>query len=102
MNEPGQNTVAASGQGLAELGASGWGADWYGAVGVLGGWRGTAEPWGNDFRGSVAHVPARRVRSTKPKREAAMRWLRDHDLLLVIYGTPALAAVLQWVGVFHV
>jgi hypothetical protein len=31
-----------------------------------------------------------------------MKWVRDHDLLLLVYGTPVVAAVMQWVGVFHV
>ena len=31
-----------------------------------------------------------------------MRWIREHDLLLLVYGVPAMAAVLQALGVFHV
>ena len=31
-----------------------------------------------------------------------MRWIREHDLLLLVYGVPFGAAVLQWLGVFHV
>jgi hypothetical protein len=31
-----------------------------------------------------------------------VRWLKHHDLLLLLFGTPAAVAVLQAVGVFHV
>jgi hypothetical protein len=31
-----------------------------------------------------------------------MRWLREHDLLLVLFGSPLVVAVLQAAGAFHV
>lgn len=31
-----------------------------------------------------------------------MKWIHEHDLILLVYGLPAAAAVLQAFGVFHV
>ena len=44
---------------------------------------------------------ARHTRRVEKVRRRLVKWVRDHDLLVLIYGTPAVAAVLQWVGVFH-
>lgn len=30
------------------------------------------------------------------------RWFRDHDLLHAIYVPPAIIAIAQWAGLFHV
>ncbi len=71
--------------------------------GVVGDWS-AAERWRDGVRGGAHYDGAAYgVCPAGPQRETGrlVRWLREHDLLLLVFGTPGLWCVLELFGVFH-
>jgi hypothetical protein len=98
MNEAQSIRMATSRPGLASVGAGGGLAAGHGADPRVVARRPRTEPRRDHVRGSSADVPAYRPPTSKGQR---VSWLR-HGHLFVLLGVSGVAAVVQWVGFFHV